>query len=167
MYDYCLTELPAQLAIAFPSLDPARASIFGHSMGGHGALVLALRNPGRFRSVSAFAPICHPTEVPWGIKAFSGYLGTEDKEAWKAYDACELLRGYAGPRLPALVDVGSADSFLEAQLKPEELQRAADAAGFPVTLRVQEGYDHSYFFIATFIEEHIAHHAAALLATAP
>jgi S-formylglutathione hydrolase len=137
----------------------------GHSMGGHGALVLALRNPGLFRSVSAFAPICNPSaaDCPWGEKAFSGYLGP-NRAAWKAYDACELLRGYAagGPRLPALVDVGTADAFLDTQLKPERLAAAAAAADYPLQLRMQEGYDHSYYFIASFVEDHLRHHAAAL-----
>lgn len=164
MYDYVLTELPALLATtpALGALDTARASVCGHSMGGHGALVLALRNPGRFRAVSAFAPICHPSVVPWGEKAFGAYLG-DDRDAWKAYDACELLAaGVAGPRAPVLVDTGSADAFGATQLRTEDLVAAAAAAGYPMTVRVQEGYDHSYYFVATFIEEHLRHHAQAL-----
>lgn len=113
--------------------------------------------------MSAFAPICNPTAVPWGVKAFTGYLG-DDKEAWKAYDASLLLRDYKGPHFPLLVDVGTADAFLKEQLAPEALSQAADAVGFALTLRMQEGYDHSYYFIASFIEEHLAHHAKALLA---
>jgi S-formylglutathione hydrolase len=163
MYSYCRDELPALLKAdaQFASLDTERASVMGHSMGGHGALVLALRNPGRYRSVSAFAPICNPCDCPWGEKAFSGYLGP-DREVWKAYDACELLRGYTGPHIPTLVDCGTADAFLATQLKPERLAAAAEAAGFPLQLRMQEGYDHSYYFIATFVEDHLRHHAAAL-----
>ncbi len=158
MYDYVLDELPRALA-GLP-LDAARAAISGHSMGGHGALVLALRNPGRFRSVSAFAPICAPMRCPWGVKAFSRYLG-EDRDAWEAYDSSCLIR-LAGEHLPLLVDQGEADDFLAEQLHPELLQTAADAAGYPLTLRMQPGYDHSYYFIATFIGEHLAFHAAQL-----
>ncbi|HRF84584.1 MAG: S-formylglutathione hydrolase [Xanthomonadales bacterium] len=158
MYDYVVDELPALVEAGFPATD-ARA-VSGHSMGGHGALVVALRNPGRYRSVSAFSPIVAPSQVPWGEKAFSAYLG-EDREAWKRYDATELVKG-AREKLPLLVDQGDADEFLHGQLRPELLQAAAAAAGHPLVLRLQPGYDHSYYFVASFIGEHIAHHASAL-----
>ena len=158
MHDYIAKELPALIEANFPASD-ARA-ISGHSMGGHGALTIALRNPGRYRSVSAFSPIVAPTQVPWGQKAFNAYLG-EDRTEWAQWDACELLAG-AAERLPLLVDQGEADEFLENQLQPQRLQAACAAAGQPLTLRLQPGYDHSYYFIASFIGEHIAHHAAAL-----
>jgi S-formylglutathione hydrolase len=160
MHDYVVDELPALVEAHFPVTD-ARA-ISGHSMGGHGALVLALRNPGRYRSVSAFSPIVAPSRVPWGQKAFAAYLG-DDRDAWDAYDATVLVAS-ASERLPILVDQGDADEFLEGQLQPWRLQAAADATGHPLTLRMQPGYDHSYYFIASFIGEHIAHHAAALRA---
>lgn len=160
MYDYIVEELPALIEAEFP-VTGARA-ISGHSMGGHGALTIALKNPGRYRSVSAFSPIVAPTQVPWGEKAFAAYLG-EDRAAWKLYDAVELI-ARATERLPLLVDQGDADEFLHTQLKPERLQAAAEAAGHPLTLRMQPGYDHSYYFIASFIGDHIAHHAAALKA---
>jgi S-formylglutathione hydrolase len=158
MYDYIVEELPALIEAHFPVTD-ARG-ISGHSMGGHGALMIALRNPGRYRSVSAFSPIVAPSQVPWGEKAFGAYLG-EDREAWKAYDACELLRR-ATERLPILVDQGLGDEFLEMQLKPARFQTMADACAYPITLRLHAGYDHSYYFIASFIGEHLAHHARAL-----
>jgi S-formylglutathione hydrolase len=158
MDDYVVEELPALVEAHFPVTD-ARA-ISGHSMGGHGALVLALRNPGRYRSVSAFSPIVAPASVPWGEKAFSAYLG-DDHEAWTRYDASELVKS-AAEKLPILIDQGEADEFLDTQLKPWLLKETADAAGYPVYLRMQPGYDHSYYFIASFIGEHIAHHAAAL-----
>ena len=158
MYDYLVDELPALIEANFPVAD-ARG-ISGHSMGGHGALTIALKNPGRYRSVSAFSPIVAPSQVPWGEKAFGTYLG-EDRAAWKAYDTVALIAD-AQERLPLLVDQGDADEFLHTQLKPELLQAAADAAGHPLTLRLQSGYDHSYYFIASFIGEHIAHHAKAL-----
>jgi len=158
MYDYIVDELPALVEASFPVTD-ARA-ISGHSMGGHGALTIALKNPGRYRSVSAFSPIVAPSQVPWGEKAFGAYLG-EDREAWKAYDTVALVAG-AQERLPLLVDQGDADEFLQTQLKPELLQAAAEVAGHPLTLRLQPGYDHSYYFIASFIGDHIAHHARAL-----
>lgn len=161
MDEYVSTELPACLA-TLPGLDMSKLSIMGHSMGGHGALVLALRTPLRYRSVSAFAPICHPSVVPWGIKAFTGYLGA-DTASWKSYDATELLAAHTGPKFPLLVDVGAADNFLAAgQLRPEDLEAAAKAVGFPLTLRMQDGYDHSYNFIATFVEEHLRFHATHL-----
>ncbi|MGY0779057.1 S-formylglutathione hydrolase [Azospirillum argentinense] len=160
MHDYVVRELPALVEAELPVTD--RRSISGHSMGGHGALVCALRNPGRYRAVSAFAPIGNPASVPWGEKAFERFFGT-DYAAWLEWDSCALL-GRATEKLPILVDQGDADSFLEKQLKPENLQRAAEAAGHPLTLRMQPGYDHSYFFIASFIDDHLRHHAAALLA---
>lgn len=160
MHDYVVRELPALIEAHFPA-DDARA-ISGHSMGGHGALVLALRNPGRYRSVSAFAPIVAPTEVPWGRKAFAAYLG-EDPAVWREWDACALV-AQARERLPLWVDQGEADEFLATQLQPERLREACAAAGHPLTLRLHPGYDHSYYFIATFIGEHVAYHAAALRA---
>ena len=158
MHDYVVDELPALIEAELPATG-AR-SISGHSMGGHGALVLALRNPGRYRSVSAFSPIVAPSQVPWGAKAFTAYLG-EDRQAWAQWDASALVAN-AGERLPLLVDQGDADEFLGAQLQPQRLQAACEAVGHPLTLRMQPGYDHSYYFIASFIGEHIAHHAAAL-----
>ena len=158
MYDYVVHELPGLIEAHFP-VSELRA-ISGHSMGGHGALVCALRNPGRYRSVSAFAPIGNPSNCPWGIKAFGKYLGP-DRERWKAWDACELIAG-AGERLPLLVDQGENDGFLDEQLMPAALTAAASASGHPLTLRVHSGYDHSYYFIASFIDEHLRHHARAL-----
>ena len=158
MHDYVVEELPALIEANFAA-DGARA-ISGHSMGGHGALALALRNPGRYRSVSAFSPIVAPSQVPWGEKAFGAYLG-DDREVWKAWDACALIAN-ASERLPLLVDQGSEDEFLATQLQPERLRDACAAVGHPLELRVQPGYDHSYYFIDSFIGEHIAHHAAAL-----
>ena len=160
MYDYVVAALPALVEANFPVSD--RRAISGHSMGGHGALVCALRNPGRYVSVSAFSPICHPMDCPWGQKALSNYLG-EDRSAWAAWDASALIAG-AAERLPLLVDQGEADDFLAEQLKPETLQAACRAAGHPLTLRMQPGYDHSYYFIASFIEDHLHHHAGALAA---
>ncbi len=160
MHDYVVEELPALVEENFP-VTTSRA-ISGHSMGGHGALTLALRNPGRYRSVSAFAPIVAPSRVPWGQKAFAAYLG-EDRGTWAQYDACALLAS-ASERLPLLVDQGGDDEFLDGQLRPQLLQAAAEAAGHPLRLRMQPGHDHSYYFIASFIGEHIAHHAAALKA---
>jgi S-formylglutathione hydrolase len=159
MYDYIVEELPAWVEADSAASD--RRAISGHSMGGHGALAIALKNPGRYRSVSAFSPIVAPSQVPWGEKAFSAYLG-DDREAWKQYDTVELVKQGAGEKLPMLVDQGDADEFLEGQLKPELLREAAKDAGHPLQLRMQPGYDHSYYFIASFIGEHIAHHAAAL-----
>ncbi|MCD9032715.1 S-formylglutathione hydrolase [Luteimonas sp. Y-2-2-4F] len=160
MHDYVVHELPALVEANFPASD-ARA-ISGHSMGGHGALVAALRNPGRYRSVSAFSPIVAPAQVPWGEKAFAAYLGP-DREAWAAYDATALLAS-AQERLPLLIDQGEADEFLDGQLRPWLLQAAAERAGHPLDLRMRAGYDHSYYFIASFIGEHVAHHARALRA---
>ncbi|GGO85842.1 S-formylglutathione hydrolase [Marinobacterium nitratireducens] len=159
MYDYVTQELPALVEANFPVSD--RRSISGHSMGGHGALICALKNPGRYASVSAFAPITHPVECPWGKKAFSNYLG-DDRDSWRQHDACELIRGELEERLPLLVDQGEADDFLAEQLKPQLLIDACADAGHPLELRMQPGYDHSYFFIATFIEAHLRFHADAL-----
>jgi len=159
MYSYVAEELPAWVAANFP-VDPERQGISGHSMGGHGALVVALRQPERYRSLSAFAPICAPSRCPWGRKAFTGYLG-EDPETWRRYDACELVGG-SGWSSPILVDQGDADPFLEVQLQPERLRAACAAARVPLELRIQPGYDHSYWFIASFIADHLAHHARAL-----
>jgi S-formylglutathione hydrolase len=161
MYTYVTEELPALVFSEFP-VDRARQGISGHSMGGHGALVVALRNPGRFRSVSAFAPICAPSEVPWGIQAFSRFLGP-DRSTWAAWDASALVAS-APERLPILVDQGSEDGFLATQLRPERLEEAARAAGHPVEVRRRPGYDHGYFFVSTFVGEHLAHHARALSA---
>ncbi|GAB3022681.1 S-formylglutathione hydrolase [Oleiagrimonas citrea] len=158
MYDYVTRELPALVAEHFPVTD-AR-SIFGHSMGGHGALVIALKNPGMFRSVSAFAPIVAPTRVPWGEKAFSAYLG-DNREAWKAWDACELI-AQASEKLPLRIDQGEADPFLAEQLRPQWLEDACARAGHPCDVRLRPGHDHSYYFIASYMGEHFAHHAAAL-----
>ncbi|MDI3287195.1 S-formylglutathione hydrolase [Polyangium sp. 15x6] len=159
MHEYVAEELPALVEAHLPAL-PDRRGIFGHSMGGHGALVLALKHPGRYRSVSAFSPIVAPSRVPWGEKAFSAYLGA-DREAWKAWDATALVRE-AKERLPILIDQGDADQFLTRELQPELFREACEAAGHPLTLRMQPGYDHSYYFIATFMRDHVEHHAAAL-----
>jgi S-formylglutathione hydrolase len=159
MYSYVTQELPALIAANFP-VDGRRLGVFGHSMGGHGALVAALRNPQRFRSVSAFAPICAPMRCPWGEKAFSNYLGP-DRDAWRAYDATELVR--AGARAPEiLIDQGEADQFLETQLHPHLLEEACRETGQPLELRRHPGYDHSYYFIQTFIADHVRHHSRAL-----
>jgi S-formylglutathione hydrolase len=159
MRSYIEEELSAIVAANLP-VDLTRQSISGHSMGGHGALTIALRNPGRFRSVSAFSPISSPINCAWGHKALGGYLGA-DRAAWRAYDATALIED--GHRVPSiLVDQGLADNFLAAQLKPELLEAACGAAGIPIDVRRREGYDHSYFFISTFIEEHLRYHAAAL-----
>lgn len=158
MYDYVVQELPALIEANFPVSD--RRGISGHSMGGHGALICALRNPGRYHSLSAFAPISNPSNCPWGEKAFSRYLGDE-RSRWREWDACALL-AEATEKLPILIDQGDRDDFLESQLKPDALKAAAQAAGHPLTLRLQPGYDHSYYFIASFIDDHLRHHAAAL-----
>lgn len=159
MYDYVVNELPDLVNQALP-VDGARAGIFGHSMGGHGALTIALKNPGRYRSVSAFSPICSPLNCPWGEKALGNYIGN-DREAWKAYDSTELVRA-ASERLPVLVDQGGADDFLEEQLKTELLEQACADANYPITIRMQDGYDHSYYFISSFIGEHIEFHSRHL-----
>ncbi len=159
MRSYLERELP-ELVEAHLSADMDRQGIMGHSMGGHGALTIALRDPNRFKAVSAFAPIASPMNCPWGEKALSNYIGP-DRAAWRDYDSCALIEG--GARLPdLLVDQGTADSFLDSQLKPRLLEEACAKAGQPLTLRMQEGYDHSYFFIATFIEDHLRWHAQRL-----
>lgn len=160
MYDYVVDELPKLIEEHFPASD--KRSISGHSMGGHGALIAALREPQRYQSVSAFAPICQPTQCPWGEKAFSNYLG-EDRETWQEWDA-SLLMAKATEQLPMLVDQGDADNFLAEQLNPAALEEAAKNANYPLTLRMQPGYDHSYFFISTFIAEHLRFHTEALSA---
>lgn len=159
MYDYVVSELPALIEEHFP-VDPSRKSISGHSMGGHGALTIALKNPDQYQSVSAFSPIVAPTQVPWGQKAFAGYLG-DDESTWQDYDATCLIRN--GKRVNnILVSQGKSDNFLEEQLQPELLQTACDEAKIPLALNLEEGYDHSYFFIATFIEQHLSYHARFL-----
>ena len=161
MQDYVAAELPNLIEKNFAASN--LRSIFGHSMGRHGALVTALRNPGRYQSVSAFSPIVAPSQVPWGQKALAAYLGT-DPEAWKQWDAVELVKMARQEKLPLLVDQGGADEFLAGQLRPELLQAACAAVGHPLSLRMQPGYDHSYYFIATFLGDHFAHHGAALAA---
>ncbi|RCK21762.1 S-formylglutathione hydrolase [Thalassospira lucentensis] len=159
MRDYIERELPDLIGAEFPA-DMDRVSIMGHSMGGHGALTIALRNPERYKAVSAFAPIVSPLNCPWGEKALTGYLGA-DRGAWREYDACALIED--GARLPEiLVDQGTADNFLEGQLKPELLAEACAAADQSLTLRMQEGYDHSYFFISSFMADHLEWHAVRL-----
>lgn len=160
MYSYVVEELPAIIAQHFPAqID--HQGIFGHSMGGHGALICALRNPEQYTSVSALAPIAAPTQCPWGQKAFTNYLG-EDEENWDIYDASELVLN-VGYKRPILIDQGTADPFLEKQqLLPGIFAQACEKAGVPLTLRFQEGYNHSYYFISSFVEDHIRHHAMAL-----
>jgi S-formylglutathione hydrolase len=158
MQDYVAVELPQLVERTFPA-SPERG-IFGHSMGGHGALITALRNPGRYRSVSAFSPIVAPSQVEWGQKAFRAYLG-DDTVAWRQWDTVELLKD-AAPGIELLVDQGGADEFLGPQLRPELLQAECTTGGHRLTLRIHEGYDHSYYFIASFLGEHFAHHAALL-----
>jgi S-formylglutathione hydrolase len=159
MRSYIERELPALIEAELPA-DMARQSIMGHSMGGHGALTIGLRSPGRFKAISAFAPIVSPMNCPWGEKALAGYLGA-DRSAWRAYDACALIED--GARADGLlVDQGDADQFLQTQLKPELLQAACSEAGIPLTLHRQPGYDHSYYFISTFIEDHLRWHAERL-----
>ncbi len=159
MGTYVTAELRQLVEANFPLRKDIRG-IFGHSMGGHGALTLALGQPGEYQSVSAFAPIVAPSEVPWGIKAFRGYLG-EDREAWAAHDAVALVRRQRFPG-NILIDQGTADKFLERELKPERFRQACADVGQALTLRMREGYDHSYYFIATFVEDHLRHHARAL-----
>lgn len=159
MYDYVSQELPDLVESNLPISDSR--SISGHSMGGHGALVIGLRNSERYRSISAFSPIANPVNCPWGHKAFTAYLGA-DQQTWKQYDACELLMENRA-KLPILVDQGDADNFLKEQLKPENLLRAANENGSALELRMQAGYDHSYYFISTFIDQHIAFHHKCLM----
>lgn len=155
MASYVATELYELVLSRFP-IDPHRVGVFGHSMGGHGALTLALKEPKKFRSVSAFAPICSPCHCPWGVNAFTGYLG-DDKSKWQSYDACELIKN--GAEVPSiLVDQGSDDEFLGEQLNPELLRQACLDSGIDLQLNIQEGYDHSYFFISSFIGQHLRYH---------
>ncbi|PSJ80865.1 S-formylglutathione hydrolase [Neisseria iguanae] len=158
MYDYITEELPALIETHFPVTD--KRSIFGHSMGGHGALQIALKNPGRYAAVSAFAPIVNPSEIPWGQKAFTAYLGN-DQTAWKAYDSTALIQA-AAKKLPILIDQGDADPFYPKELQPENFVNAARGNGFNVQFKKRDGYDHSCFFIASFIDSHIEFHAEAL-----
>jgi S-formylglutathione hydrolase len=158
MYDYVVDELPNLVESSFPIND--RRSVSGHSMGGHGALVVSLRNPDRYTSASAFSPINNPMDCPWGQKAFSQYLG-EDRDAWRQYDASKIMQASTGST-PILVDQGAADDFLLDQLKPAALLKAAEVSGHPLELRMQQGYDHSYFFVASFIEDHLRFHAQNL-----
>ncbi len=161
MWSYVTEELPELIAGHFPA-DPKRQSILGHSMGGHGALTIALRHPGRYRAASAFSPIVAPSQVPWGIKALGGYLG-DTRETWRRHDTVALIED--GARFSDfLVDVGDADPFLTEQLRPELLERACSQAGIPLLLRRQPGYDHSYYFVSTFMEDHLRWHAARLKA---
>ncbi len=159
MYEYVTRELPEVVAGSQP-IDVGRASITGHSMGGHGALVIGLRSPERYASISAFAPIVAPTRCPWGERAFGGYLG-EDRSSWNDWDACQLVAKGRHPR-SILIDQGSDDAFLDEQLKPALFEAACREAGQPLELRLQEGYDHSYYFIASFVGDHVAHAAEAL-----
>ena len=162
MYSYVARELPSLIAANFP-VDRHRQGIFGHSMGGHGALTIALKNPERYHSVSAFAPIAAPMHCPWGQKAFGGYLGP-DRSRWREYDACELIRGLTSisGRPPLLVDQGLSDPFLDTQLSPGRIEQACAESGYPLVLRRHAGYDHGYYFISTFIEDHLRHHARSL-----
>lgn len=161
MYSYVTEELPQLINSNFPA-DPEKMSIFGHSMGGHGALICALKNPGKYKSVSAFAPICNPMQCEWGQKAFSGYLGP-DRSTWEKYDATVLCESYSGPELDILIDQGREDQFLSSsQLLPDNLIAACSKKKIPVVFHLQEGYDHSYFFIFSYINDHIRHHAKYL-----
>lgn len=160
MFDYVVHELPALCESSFPILAN-QASIMGHSMGGHGALVMALRHPDRYRSVSAFAPICAPIEAPWGKEYFARYLG-DDENKWRHYDASELIKT-ADKKIELFIDQGTEDPFLKNQLMPDQLKQECDTHQYPLNLRYQTGYDHSYFFISTFIDDHIAYHAKRLL----
>ncbi|XP_037798445.1 S-formylglutathione hydrolase-like [Penaeus monodon] len=175
LFSYVTKELPSLVAANF-KVESDKAGIMGHRyeaifedyvyiMGGHGALICALKNPGQYKSVSAFAPICNPVNCPWGVKAFSGYLGEGNKDAWKDYDACELAKKYNGPPLEIMVDQGKADNFLtQGQLLPDNLVSACAEGGVPIIMRMQEGYDHSYYFMATFMADHFDHHAKFLKA---
>ncbi|MFC3908527.1 S-formylglutathione hydrolase [Legionella dresdenensis] len=160
MYRYISQELPGLIAAHLP-IDTARLAISGHSMGGHGALVIALRNPELFHCVSTFAPICSSSRSPWGKKALTAYLGNS-AEAWQDYDACHLMEKYPWPNGKILIDQGSLDPFLKTELKPELFKKACDKAGVELNLRIQNGYDHSYYFVASFIEEHLRAHAQCL-----
>nr|CAI5822107.1 unnamed protein product [Callosobruchus analis] len=158
MYSYVTDELPAIVAKNF-GIAEGKQSIMGHSMGGHGALICALKNPGMYKSVSAFAPICNPSQCPWGEKAFTGYLGPRESGDWANWDATELVQKYNGPPLELLIDQGLEDNFLKQnQLLPENLVKACKSAGVPVILKKRDGYNHSYFYIASFIGEHLKYH---------
>uniref|UniRef100_A0A7N1A008 S-formylglutathione hydrolase n=1 Tax=Kalanchoe fedtschenkoi TaxID=63787 RepID=A0A7N1A008_KALFE len=161
MYDYVVKELPSLLAESFPQLDTTRASISGHSMGGHGALTIYLKNPDKYKSVSAFAPIANPINCPWGQKAFSNYLG-DNKAHWEEYDATCLVKKFHDVSATILIDQGEDDKFLREQLLAHKFEEACRNVNVPVLLRMQPGYDHSYFFVSTFIDDHISHHAQAL-----
>jgi S-formylglutathione hydrolase len=158
MYDYVVDELPQLIESIFSVSD--KRAIAGHSMGGHGALTLAMKNPERYSSMSAFSPICNPVNTPWGKKAFTAYLG-KNKATWRNHDASELMR-QATKFVPAKVDQGTSDDFMAEQLKPDALEAAAQVSGYPLDLRFHEGYDHSYYFIANFIEEHLRFHTMHL-----
>ncbi|KAI4104220.1 MAG: hypothetical protein L6R37_003389 [Teloschistes peruensis] len=163
MYSYITSELPQTVFSSFPQIDGSRVSIFGHSMGGHGALTLFLKNPGKYKSVSAFAPITNPSNCGWGKKAFSGYFGAENKAKWAEHDATELVKGWKGDPLDILIDVGTADNFYrQGQLLPENFEKAAEGKG-KVNVRWQDGYDHSYFTMASFADDHVNHAARFLL----
>jgi len=163
MYSYIADELPGELFKSFEELDGSRMSITGHSMGGHGALTLYLKNPGKYRSVSAFAPISNPSNCDWGKKAFGGYFGEEEKSKWTEHDATELIQKFEG-KTDILIDVGTGDNFYkQGQLLPEKFEEAARESGKGVNVRYQPGYDHSYFFISTFAGEHVEHAAKYLL----
>lgn len=162
MYDYVTQELPFLVHENFP-VDKTKMSVFGHSMGGHGALICALKNPGMYKSCSAFSPICNPIHCPWGEKAFSGYLGT-DRNTWKAYDATELCRAYNGPKIPILCDQGLADDFYPKQLLSQHLVEASVGNDkVDLSFRFHGDYDHSYYFISTFMEDHLRFHASRLI----
>jgi S-formylglutathione hydrolase len=162
MYEYITEELPAYLKETFPNLDTSNASLMGHSMGGHGALTIFFKNYTKYKSVSAFSPICNPINCPWGQKAFAGYLGTNE-DSWKDYDATELAKAYKGPKVEVFIDQGTDDSFLREQLKPENFKSAVEGkSNIDLKLEYRDGYDHSYFYIATFAEEHIRFHAKYL-----
>ena len=161
MYEYVANELPELIA---RTVGVDRFGLTGHSMGGHGALTIALKNPQRFHSLSAFAPIVSPTQVPWGQKAFAAYLG--DASSWSAHDSCALMRTHGFPR-DILIDQGDADEFLQSQLRPDAFAEACRERGVPLTLRMQPGYDHSYYFVATFIADHVRWHAERLTAPLP
>jgi len=167
MYTYITDEIPKALFSSFKELDGSKIGITGHSMGGHGALTLFLKNPGKYLSVSAFSPISNPSNCPWGQKAFTGYFGPDNKAQWAAHDATELVKSYKGP-LDVLIHVGTGDNFYkQGQLLPENFVKAVESLGDgekKVNLRMQDGYDHSYFFVASFAEEHVEHHARFLLA---
>jgi S-formylglutathione hydrolase len=163
MYSYITKELPSLLAANFPTLDMSRMGVTGHSMGGHGALTLALKNQDMFKSVSAFSPICNPMNCPWGKKAFTNYLGADQRE-WEQYDATELIKLGKSRFDSILIDIGTSDSFLSAgQLLPEMFSAAAEASDQKIELRMQDGYDHSYYFVSTFIEDHVKFHKCRLV----